>query len=57
MVLSKMEKNRITPGKDVVIAALLFANFSKIKVTLATYFSSWAKTIKAIELIPNVKGQ
>ena len=56
MVLSKIEK-KITHRKDVVIWALLFANFSKIKVTLATYFFSWAKTIKAIELIPNVEGQ
>ena len=53
MILSKIEKNRITPRKDVVIWALLFENVSKIKVTLANYFSSWAKTMKSIELIQN----
>ena len=36
---------------------LLFANQSKINVTLAAYSSSWAKANKAIELNQSAEGQ
>ena len=57
MVLSDSDESKITDLKDIWLSTAKFAKHSKIKDILDTYFSSWAKTIKAIELILNVEGQ
>ena len=57
MVLSNNEKTTLLTGKMLQSELLLFANHSKINVTLATYFSSWAKANKAIELNPSAEDR
>ena len=57
MVLSDNEKTKLLTIKMLQYELLLFANPSKINLTLANHFSSWAKANKAFELNQSAKGQ
>ena len=57
MVLSNNEKTKLLTGKMLQSELLLFANHSEKNVTLGTYFYSWAKENKAIELNQSADGQ
>ena len=57
MVLSDSDESKISDLKDIWLSTAKFAKHTKIKDILDTYFSSWAKAIKAIELNQSVEGQ